>query len=731
MTNTAFSRLAPFVREYIYEKKWDLLRDIQEAAIREVMDGEGHILIAAGTASGKTEAIFFPVISALWEQRPASVGALYISPLKALINDQFDRLSALTDPAELPLWRWHGDVSEHHKKKLLEEPRGILQITPESLEALLLRSPQKIQSLFRELSFVIIDEVHAFMGGSRGGQILCQLARIEETCGCRPRRAGLSATLGDYRGALDWLALGSGLPFPAVLIREEKTRRRVRIAVDYFSRTRGEGAAYWEELSRQTRGRRCIIFTNSRLEAEETTGMLRDLSRRGESGAAGERFYIHHGSISAGLRAETERELRESAGPLTTAATATLEMGIDIGGLDRVIQIGAPFSVSAFVQRLGRSGRRRGNAEMYFTRLEEKGRPLIPAGALPWVLIKTIAIIELYLREKWIEEGEENPLPYGLLCHQTLSILSSLGEHRPAALAERVLSLPGFTGIAPEDFRDLLAHLERTGILERTEDGGLATGPGGERLTAHYSFYSVFPETAEYRVLSGGREIGRVHFFPPAGSGIALGGRYWRVENCRPREREITVSPGEPGSLRIWRGGGAELHPVIVRRMRQVLAEDAAYPYLSPRARTRLEEARDLARRWKLLDDPFIPLGKDENEQEARPFMLLPWLGSRSLRTLLLVLQNREYRKALGIRSLSREDDYALYLSSALPVPAFREALAAILRSIKNIETLIDPADIPLSGKFDDLLPPRLLVKQYAAAMLDPPEQIVRALNRE
>jgi ATP-dependent Lhr-like helicase len=437
-------------------------------------------------------------------------------------------------------------------------------------------------------------------------------------------------------------------------------------------------------------------------------------------------------------------------------------MGIDIGGLDRVIQIGAPFSVSAFVQRLGRSGRRRGKPEIYFTHLEEKRRPALPTDAIPWPLIKTAAIIELYLGEKWIEEGGETPLPLSLLCHQTLSILASLGEHSPAALAERVLSLPGFARIGAEDFRELLAHLERTGIIEQTEEGGLITGLGGERLTAHYSFYSVFAENTEYRVLAGGREIGRVNFIPPAGSAIVLGGRYWRVDLCRQREREITVSPGEAGSLRIWRGGGAELHPNIVRRMRRVLSEDTVYPYLSPRARTRLEEARTLARQWGLTGDPFIPLEDQKSAGEADgaketvngaagstvetpaaadsqsggdssggpySFILLPWLGSRAMRTLQLILQRRDYRKTLRLRTLSRENDYAFFVSSTLPVPAFREALARIVSGIQDIEALIDPAEVPLSGKFDELLPPRLLVKQYAANMLDPVEQLIRVLG--
>jgi ATP-dependent Lhr-like helicase len=714
---SSFSRLAPFIREFIYGKKWDGLKDIQEQAIDAVFEHDDHILIAAATASGKTEAAFFPVLSWLWEKKPASAGALYISPIKALINDQGERLGPLAGRAEIPLWRWHGDVADSHKRKLLANPSGILQITPESLEAVLLRHPEKIGALFAELAFVIIDEVHAFMGNDRGGQVLCQLSRIEEIALCRPRRIGLSATLGDYRGAMDWLALGSNRsPAETTLIREEKTKRRISIALDYFSRDLGQGAAYWENLYRQTRGRRCIIFTNSRLEAEETIGALGELSARRASGG-GDRFYIHHGSVSASLRAETEKELRESRGPLTAAATATLEMGIDIGALDRVIQIGPPFSVSAFVQRLGRSGRRGGKPEIYFTHLEEKRRPALPA--VPWALLKTIGIIELYLREKWIEENSRETLPYSLLCHQTLSILSSLGEHSPAALAQRVLSLPAFSRIVDDDFRELAAHLEATGIIEKTAEGHLITGLGGERLTAHYSFYPVFAENTEYRVLAAGREIGRVNFIPPGGSSIVLGGRYWRVEQTRQREREIAVSPGEPGSLRIWRGGGAELHPVIALRMRQVLSEDTAYPYLSPRAAARLEEARNLAREWRLTDDPFIPLIHEGQTAAPFSFLLLPWMGSRAMRTLFLILQNRDYRKTLGILSLSRENDHWFLISSALPVPAFREALGKIISGLENIEALIDPAQIPLSGKFDDLLPPRLLVKQYAANMLD------------
>jgi ATP-dependent Lhr-like helicase len=732
---SAYSRLAPFIREYIYEKKWKQLRDIQEAAVNEIFDGSGHILIAAGTASGKTEACFFPIISLFSENPPSSIGVLYIGPLKALINDQASRLEPLLEQAEIPLWRWHGDVPSPHKKKLLQNPSGVLQITPESLEALLLRNPQMLMQLFHDLSFVVIDEVHAFMGSERGSQILCLLSRIEQAALCKPRRIGLSATLGDYRGAMRWLAKGSGrgerdgAKAHNALIREEKTKRRVSIAVDHFTDAAGGESDYYHALYRETRGRRCIIFTNSRIEAEEVIASLGKIAK----GCGGhDRFYIHHGSIAAGHRDETERELRESHLPITAAATATLEMGIDIGALDRVMQIGPPASVSAFVQRLGRSGRLKKKPQIYFTSLEEKRDWEHPVNALPWGLIKTIAIIELYVKEKWIEPGLGNPLPYSLLLHQTLSVLCSQGGFRPTALARSILALPAFSHVRDSDYAELLSHLAASSFIEKTDDGLLIAGTEAEKLCSHYSFYSVFLGAAEYRVLSGGREIGRINFIPPAGSSIVLGGRYWRVENSAFRravhEREIMVSPGEAGSRHVWRGSGVDLHRKVAAYMRKIVTDGEDYPYLSAPARKRLAEARGLAKQWNLAREVFIPavpspeFPPDEKAGGPGLFALLPWMGSRGLRTLLLLLQNKDYRKNLGIRSISKENDYSINICSPLPIPRFRAELSSLIKGHKNAESLyplIDAEQIPLLGKFDQYLPPALLVKQYAAAMLD------------
>ncbi|MDR3166401.1 MAG: DEAD/DEAH box helicase [Treponema sp.] len=716
-SGNVYSQLAPFVREYIYEKKWETLKGIQEAAVTAILHGEGEVLIASGTASGKTEAAFFPVLSLLALRPPVSVGVLYIGPLKALINDQFERLAPLFNRGGIPVLRWHGDIPGKHKKKLLDNPGGVLQITPESLEALLLKYSGRLISLFRDLRFVIIDEVHVFMGSDRGSQLLCQLGRIEAATGVRPRRIGLSATLGDYGEALRWLAQGTD--GEAVLIREEEQKQRVRLRLDYFNRENPQAdVAYYRELYDQCRGKRCIIFTNSRREAEETIARLRELAEKYHEDDV---FYVHHGSISAALREEAERELREKEGPVIIAATATLELGIDIGDLDRVIQIGPPTGVSSLVQRLGRSGRRTGRAEIYFTCHEDtREGPLdAPLRAIPWSLLKTIAVVELYLKEKWIEGVPKKPLSYSLLCHQTLSFLRSRGESAPQDLARRILSLPPFVEIPVADYRDLLRHLLTLDYLEKTEGGGLIIGLEGEKIVNHYSFYSVFPDEETYRVTGEGKELGKIHFIPPEGTNLALGGQYWQVTGFDLRRREIFVIPGTKGGERVWRGSRGETHSRIVERMREILSEGEQYPYLSEGARSRLDEGRSFAEKLKLTEDYFVPI-------VPGIFFFIPWLGSRAMRTLAALFRHREIRKGLCVRFYSREKEQVFRIGSELSIPEFRNRLAGILGRRLPADYTGGIGDTPLTDPYDYLLPPALLRKQYAANILDMGELITR-----
>ena len=235
MSKSAFERYAPFIQEYIYRKKWTELREVQVEACEAIMDTDNHVIIASGTASGKTEAAFFPILTLLEEKPASSIGVMYIGPLKALINDQFERLDELLREHDIPVWPWHGDISPSVKKKALKTAQGILQITPESLEAMLMRHPGDAGRLFSDLRFIVIDEIHALMGEDRGLQLLCLLSRLEKLTGCSPRRIGLSATLNDYQPAMNYLSSGSIAETIAVGIHSHK--RTISLCVESFIST--------------------------------------------------------------------------------------------------------------------------------------------------------------------------------------------------------------------------------------------------------------------------------------------------------------------------------------------------------------------------------------------------------------------------------------------------------------------------------------------------------------
>ena len=488
-----FERYAPFIQDFIYRNGWETLRGVQVAAGEAIFGTDCNVLLSASTASGKTEAAFFPILTLFSEDPPTSVGAIYIGPLKALINDQFSRLNELCADAEIPVWHWHGDVAQSHKEKLLKHPSGILQITPESLEALLLHKHAYIPKLFGDLRFIVIDEVHSLLRGDRGGQTLCLIERLSRMAGVNPRRIGLSATIGDPEGTGKYLAAGTGRE--TVIPKVEQGKVKWRLSVEHFFTTPGveespadekaalpaldmktdtapensdPGFAYVFE---HTRGKKCLIFVNSREECEAVTTTLRGYCEaRGEP----DRFLIHHGNLSASFRETAESVMKDDEQCMTTVTTATLELGIDIGRLERAFQIDAPFTVSSFLQRMGRTGRRGLPPEMWFVMREEQpeARAMLPE-TVPWSLLQGIALIQLYTEERWVEPPKTDRLPFSLLYHQTMSTLASSGELSPAALASRVLTLKSFERIDKEDYKTLLRHLIETDHIERTETGGL------------------------------------------------------------------------------------------------------------------------------------------------------------------------------------------------------------------------------------------------------------------
>lgn len=544
-----FDEYAPFVQDFIYRNGWDELRPIQVAAGDAIFHTDDNLLLTASTASGKTEAAFFPILSLFDANPPKSVGCIYIGPLKALINDQFQRLTDLCSDGNIPIWHWHGDVSQSHKAKLMRHPSGILQLTPESLEAILLHKHMAVPRLFGDLRFVVIDEVHSLLRGDRGGQTLCLIERVSRLAGVNPRRIGLSATMGDPERTGAFLSLGTGRRTIIPRIQSKGSRWRLSLEHFYVKDTQaGEGRTDIKALPvldektdtapreadpglgyifEHTRGKKCLVFVNSREECEGVTTSLRQYC---ELNHEADRFLIHHGNLSASYRETAEMLMKDESKPLTTVTTSTLELGIDIGRLERAFQIDAPWTVSSFLQRMGRTGRRALPQEIWYVIREDEPeiRALLPA-TIPWKLLQACALIQLYLEERWVEPPRLDRLPFSLLYHQTMSVLASCGEMSPAELASRVLTLNYFHRITPDDYRVLLHHLIQTDHIQLTEKGGLIVGLAGERVINSFKFYGVFQESEEYTVRSESQELGTVVAPPPPGEKIALAGHVWRV----------------------------------------------------------------------------------------------------------------------------------------------------------------------------------------------------------
>ena len=727
----AFDRYAPFVQEYIYQNHWENLRSIQVAAADAIFNTDENVLLTASTASGKTEAAFFPIITLFSEDMPSSVGCIYIGPLKALINDQFSRLNDLCAEADIPVWHWHGDVAQSHKAKLMRHPSGILQITPESLEALLLHKHAAIAKLFGDLRFVVIDEVHSLLRGDRGGQTLCLIERLSRIAGVNPRRIGLSATIGDPEGTGEFLSLGTGRK--TIIPKIDAKGGKWRLSMEHFYVKDAQAAEdkqipnalpVLEEktddapanadpgigyIFEHTRGKKCLVFVNSREECEMVTTTLRHYC---ELNHEPDRFLVHHGNLSASYRETAEGIMKDDSQYMTTVTTATLELGIDIGRLERAFQIDAPWTVSSFLQRMGRTGRRELPPEMWFVIREDEPevRAMLPT-TIPWKLLQGIALVQLYLEERWVEPPRLDRLPFSLLYHQTMSTLASCGELSPRALADRVLRLHYFHRITQEDYRVLLRHLIATDHIQQTEQGGLIVGLAGERVINSFKFYGVFQESEEYTVRSESQELGTVVSPPPMGEKLAIAGHVWQVLDVDHKRRLIYCRQVK-GSVPAYFGQcPGDLHTKILTRMRRVLQEDRQYPYLMKNAVARLEQARFTAAHSGAAEKPLINLG-------GNMWCLLPWVGTYTFLTMERFLKIK-CADRLGLRNLDSARPFFIQFTMKADESAFFRVLAEEIRKPIDPMELVYPKELPLFDKYDEYLPEELVKKGFAFGVLD------------
>lgn len=679
------------------------------------------VLIAASTASGKTEAAFLPILSRLAGRRLDGVRAMYVGPLKALINDQFQRLEELCERLELPVTKWHGDAAASQKKKLRENPQGVLLITPESLEAMFVRRPETLSAMFGALEFVVIDELHAFLDAERGVQLASLMNRLEHKTGAKPRRIGLSATIGDLAIAAGWLRPGN--PASVSIIESSARGNALQLQIRGVVESRPAQDDALEEgeaeevpgsfesiakhlfLTLRAKGNH-LIFAGSRKNTEALSDCLRSMC---ESANLPNEFFPHHGNLSRETREALEQRLKEGILPTTAVATTTLELGIDIGSVESVAQIGAPTSLSSLRQRLGRSGRREGKASVLriYAVEESLSQSSTIFDRLRTETVQSVAAVRLLLA-RWIEPPKTSELHLSTLLHQTLSIILERGGISPKN-AYQLLAAPGpFFSITPDLFVQMLKgmNIGEQKLVEQAPDGTMMLGVLGERITGSYDFYSVFVTYDECTIVTESKTLGTLSLKNALGPGdyLIFAGRRWKVKEIDDRAKRVLVEPAPAGRVPQFEGDAAiPVHDRLLQEMHSVYLDTDVPVYLDAQAKAHLEEGRAEFRALALASQPFVVQDDD--------VYLFPWVGTEKLDTLRLCL------RYCGLQVDQRR--IGLRVSSDGGPAAVLEAVRQLSQSMPPIDAIALLSDKLRSAKYDYLLSDDLLRTAFARDKLD------------
>lgn len=549
------------------------LRPVQEVAGEAILAGKNAVVLAP-TAGGKTEASIFPVIAGLMNEPPHGVGALYVAPIKALLNNQEVRLGQYTQMVGMDRFVWHGDASQNEKNQFLRRPCELLMTTPESLEVMLVSRRVPVGRLFRDLRFVVVDEVHAFAGTDRGAHLMSVIERLQLVAERDIQRIGLSATVGNPEQIARWLCGSSAREGCVVDPAKGPAKRQIKIQL------KEDVADFAREAARESSGKKSLFFCQSRSVAEQVADHMR--------GASVEVF-VHHGSVSKEERKAAEERFA-SGSNACIVCTSTLELGIDVGGLDLTFQANAPSTVSSFLQRMGRTGRREGTvANMSF----------LCENAVS--VVQDVAIC-LLAAEKWVEPVKDEQRCWPVLVHQLLAMTFEHGGVSRERCWYVLSKVPDFGGITKEEYDLLIAHMLREEYL--FESGGLLSmGLQAERVFGKKNFqelYAVFSSPVLYRVhTETGRDIGSleqnfVDRLVDSMSSFLLGGRAWLVNHVNHEERIVRVQPAPYGKKPSW-GGFVPQHLgfELCQKMKEVLTSDVDYPFVDEQGKRAITEWRE------------------------------------------------------------------------------------------------------------------------------------------
>jgi ATP-dependent Lhr-like helicase len=557
---TGFAQLHPAVQHHIVNSlQWRELRPLQEQSIDPILGGK-NVLLIAPTAGGKTEAAIFPILSNLLAAQVAAPSVLYVCPLRALLNNLDQRLSYYARLIGRSCALWHGDVTQAAKSRILRQPPDILLTTPESIEAILISTRVSAPAFFSRVRYIVLDELHAFASDDRGWHVWYLLKRLSALTEKPFQIVALSATVGNPHQLLSWICAHSDRE-QQVIAPETAGAVNPEVAIDYVGSI--ENAAH--VISLMHRGEKRLVFCDSRSQAEQLASHLR--TREVET-------FVSHSSLSKDERTRAETAFAEGRN-CVIVATSTLELGIDVGDLDRVIQIDAPSTVASFLQRLGRTGRRAGTTRNCLF-LATNSESLIRAAA-----------IEHLWRCGWVEPLQPPPVPFHVATQQALCL----------TLQNGFVSQKDLLGFVSQD---ALNHLFGKQFLA-LDGPAVMIGPETERLYGKRNYLellSVFDTPPLFLVEFSGREVGWIHELSLErrrdGSDpvILLGGRAWWVRSVNWERKTVSVEPSDMEGRSLWLGSSAPLSFELCQAMRQVLNSESVSKSWSRRAQSELASFR-------------------------------------------------------------------------------------------------------------------------------------------
>ena len=699
-TSSGFSQLHTTIQKWIYNQGWEELRSIQEKSIEHVLSADCDIVISAPTASGKTEAFLFPAITHVLANKKEGVDILYISPLKALINDQNRRFQNLCENIDVPLSPWHGDVSSSLKNQLKKKPNGILMITPESLESLLLNNMSWCFHAFNNLSYIVVDEFHAFIGTERGMQLQSLMHRIEFLIGKIIPRIALSATLGEIEKITRYLRPPGG--GPCVIIESQKNLSDAKVQLRCYLEKEESDSEHSSsvfdfisnDLYKFLRGKSNLVFANSRNLTEKITSQLTDICNRNH---LPNEFFPHHSNLSKQIRENLEGNMQKQQRPATAVCTSTLELGIDIGHVHSIAQVMPPPSISSLRQRLGRSGRRNKPSILrVFIPEKEITKDSHIIDRLRLSTIKTIATINLLIQKKY-EPPPDNDYHFSTLLQQTLSVIGQYGGVQAEQLWELLCKTGPFSIINRKLFVIFLKDLGSANLITQATDGQIMIGSKGENLTSHYSFYTAFKTPEEYMLYVNGEIIGSLPISKPLLPGIEIifAGKRWLVLEIISEQKKILLEPAPAGKPPTFGGDAFSVHDMIRREMLRIFLQQEQPVYLNDQAIHVTKES------FQCFHD--LKLSQKKGLQTGTTVHIFPWLGDQVVNTLTMLLRKEGlsancYDGIIDIQNCTLKD----YLSTLkkiinLPFPTVTD-----LASLVN-DVIIDKHDHFLSRKLQNL----------------------------